>query len=349
MWNGIPTIKPLDPTQAVAWEDYVYDHSNGTLFHLLSWKQAVERAFGHRARYLTAWREGSLVGLFPLFEVHSVLAGRLMVSVPYATYGGILADDETIASALFERACELAGGIQARSIEMRSVRRAVPDLETRHSHVAFCRDLPESEEDVGSWLPRKARAAARRAIERYSLTTEFNPGALRTVWELYARSMRRLGSPNYPYSFFEELANAFGESCLVQLVRCEGKPVAGLLTFLYRDTVLPYFSGQDERQEIYGLNNYLYAESMRWGVQHGYRRYDFGRTRIGNNGSYDFKRFCGFQPQPLDYQVHIPAGQAEPDLSPGSPRWSAARRVWRALPLPLTRPLGAWLAKSIPG
>jgi len=290
-----------------------------------------------------------IVGVFPLFEVNSVLAGRLLVSVPYATYGGILADDEEVAVALFAEAKAIASQSRVRSIEVRSIRASVPLLGVQHSHAMFRKPLPDQAEDVLSVMPRKARAAARRAAERYELSVGFDRVLLPVVWQLYSRSMRRLGSPNYPYRFFEELSASTGDDCVVQLVRHQGRAVAGLVSFLYRDTVMPYFAGLDERESVYGLNNFLYAESMRWGVRQGYRMYDFGRTRIDNTGSYNFKRFCGFEPQQLEYQTYVMPGRTAPDLSPGSSRWIAARRMWKTLPLPITRPLGAWLAKSIPG
>jgi FemAB-related protein (PEP-CTERM system-associated) len=296
-----------------------------------------------------AERSGGVVGVLPLFQVNSILAGRLLTSLPYATYGGVLADDGDAARALLTEAKAIAGRIGARSIELRSIRAADPSLSIGTSHVTFARALPGRPEDVLPALPRKARAAARRAAERYSLTTEYGPALLPEVWRLYARSMRRLGSPNYPRRFFEVLLTTEPDRCLCQLVRCGERPVAGLLTFLHRDTVMPYFAGIDERHNIYGLSHYLYAESMRWGVEQGFARYDFGRSRIDNTGAYDFKRLCGFEPQPLEYQTYIASGRSAPDLAAGSPRWAMARRLWKRLPLAVARPLGGWLARSIPG
>ncbi|MFH1416845.1 MAG: FemAB family XrtA/PEP-CTERM system-associated protein [Planctomycetota bacterium] len=331
------------------WQTFVNRHPEATLFHDLAWKRAVERAFGHRSRYLIATRNARVVGILPLFEIKSVLAGRLLVSVPYATYGGMLTDGPESAAALFNKAKGIAARIGARSIEFRSIKAAVRTLDSVNTHATFRKMLPRRAADVPGALPRKARAAARRAGQRHRLRVEFNTACLPTVWQLYARSMRRLGSVNYPYQFFEELVSALGGRSVVQLVFSGDRPVAGLLTFLYRDAVLPYFAGLDERAGIYGLNNYLYAESMRWGVEHGYRVYDFGRTRLDNTGSYNFKRSCGFEAQVLEFQTYVMPGRAAPDLAPSSPRWAAARRVWRSLPLPITRPVGGWLAKSIPG
>jgi len=345
----ISTLDPRDPAQAAAWCRYVDAHADATPFHSLAWKRAVERTFGHLSHYLIARRGEVLSGVLPLFEVRSVLAGRMLISVPYATYGGILADDSATAEALFDRAAGMARQSGAVTLELRSIRASVPNADIVKSHVFFRKPLPERPEDVAGTMPRKARAAARRAAERGRLTVTFDQNEWYTVWRLYARSMRRLGSPNYPMRFFEELVAAFGDQVTIQLVRQADRPVAGLLTLLYKGVVYPYFAGIDERIDIYGLNNYLYAESMRHGVECGYREYDFGRTRADNIGGMDFKRFCGFEPRDLEYQRYVPPGRVAPDLSAGSPRWAAARRVWKSLPLPLTRPLGAWLAKSIPG
>ncbi len=382
--DGAVRVRRFVGEMAPVWRSYVDGHPEGTLFHGLGWKRAVERAFGHRSRYLVAFREdcdgggggvswdhrrdagattvtttvstagatalgGRVVGVFPLFEVNSVLVGRLLVSVPYATYGGILADDAAAATALFAEARREGLSSGARSIEMRSIRARVPGVPVHRSHAMFRKALPQTAADLSKALPRKARAAARRAAEKYELTVEYDAAALPVVWDLYSRSMRRLGSPNYPLRFFEELVSTAGDGNVVQLIRHRGRPVAGLLTFLHRDTVMPYFAGLDERVAIYGLNNTLYAESMRWGIEHGYRAYDFGRTRIDNAGGYNFKRFCGFEPEVLSFQTYVMPGRAAADLSAGSARWAAARRVWKTLPLPVTRPLGAWLSRSIPG
>ena len=135
----------------------------------------------------------------------------------------------------------------------------------------------------------------------------------------------------------------------MQIVEHQGRAIAGLVSFIYRDTLLPYFAGCDERFEKYHPNNFMYLTAMEKGVELGCREFDFGRTRVDNEGSYNFKRFQGFEPTPLQYQYFVPAGGRAPDLTPSNPKLQLSRRVWPKLPLAVTRPLGAWLAKSIPG
>ncbi len=343
------TIESLTDASRDDWAAYVASAPGGTFYHTLPWHDAVREAFGHEPHYLIARRDARMVGALPMFFVRSWIAGRLLVSVPYAVYGGAIHDDDEAAAALLDRAKQLAETLGVRCIDLRSMQATLPGLPTVDRYVTFCKTLPERVEDVLPSLPRKARAAARGGRTKHGLTVEVDDALLPTVWRLYARSMRRLGSPNYPFLFFRSLVDHTPDGHVVSLVRYQDRPAAGLVTFLFGDTVLPYFAGCDERLDRYGTNNVLYLSLMEWAVEHGRRRFDFGRTRKDNRGAYDFKRHQGFEPAPLGYQVYVPPGQQAPELTPGKGKFALAQRIYRRLPLCVTKPLGGWLARSIPG
>jgi FemAB-related protein (PEP-CTERM system-associated) len=331
------------------YDSFVEQHPSATLFHGLAWKQAVEKTFEHRPFYLIARRGTRVRGVLPLFQINSMLTGRFMVSVPYATYGGVLAIDDEARSGLLEYAKDLAIRRRCQALELRSMHAADPDVSVKTSHATFIRDLPSDSQEIEEFLPRKARASARNAADRSKLHAVFDSTLLHDVWRLYARSMRRLGSPNYPLAFFESIRDALGERMMVQLVRSAGEPVAGLISFIHRNTLMPYFAGVDDRKKIHGLSHFLHREAMRRAVILGLKTYDFGRSRIDNTGAYEFKRLCGFVPQELEYQTYVVPGSHAPDLAANSPRWSLARRCWKMLPLSIARPLGGRLARAIPG
>jgi FemAB-related protein (PEP-CTERM system-associated) len=332
-----------------AWTRYARRDPRGTLFHLPDWSDSVAAAFGHQPRHLLALRGETVVGVLPLFEVRGFLAGKLLVSTPCATFGGILADDDATRAALAAAARDLTDRLGAHALELRCETADLPDFTADLRYVNFTRELPANPEDLETFLPRKARAAARQAREREGLTVEHDSQRLPLVWELYARSMRRLASINYPYRFFRTLADRFGRDAWVTVAWRDKQPVAGLLSFVFRDTVHPYFVGVDERLRCTGAMNLIYQTVMERAVREGLRRFDFGRSRKDNAGSYRFKENQGFVPYTLGYQRYVPAGRTPPDLTPSNPRFSLARRIWPRLPLALTKPLGAWLSKTIPG
>lgn len=342
-------IRLASPNERSGWDEYVERHPLGTLFHTFAWRNAVGEAFGHRMFELLALRGERIVGLLPLTLVASLLFGRRLVSVPYGVGGGVLADEEETGRQLFEEARRIANEERCTTIELRSERATMAGLPTCDRYVGFERELPRSPDDVLDWLPRKARAAARNGRDKYGLNLSFGDEHLPDVWELYSWNMRRLGSINYPYRFFERLLAHTPGRHWVCLVRRDGRPVTGLVTFLFRDRVLPYFFGASDEARHCSAANFTYFSVMRLAAAEGYRVFDFGRSRRDNPGSFDFKRFHGFEPHPLAYQRWTIDGRDRGGLTPSNPLFTPARRVWSWLPPAVTRRLGSHLSRHIPG
>ena len=331
------------------WDAFVSGHPAGSFFHTTAWTESVAAVFGHDVVYLAARRGHELVGVLPLARVRSLLAGTMLVSVPYAIYGGVVTDDASTAAALLAAARDEARRASARCIDLRSRRAAFADLPGVDRYVSFTRKLPDNADDVLGWLPRKARAAARNARNKHGLTVRFDDDQLREVWQLYSHSMRRLASLNYPYRFFEELIARSRSAHLVSVVYDGNRPVAGLVSFVFGHTALPYFVGSTDDAHRLSAFNFIYLTLAERAVEMGLRTFDFGRSRIDNTGCVNFKRFQGFEPTPLEYQCDVQPGHRAQNLTPSNPKFSLARWIWPRLPEMLTRPLGSWLSKHVPG
>lgn len=342
-------MESLGTKRAQEWDAYVRHQDGGTVFHSLSWKRAVERTYSHRSVYLAALRADRIVGCLPLFHVKSLFLGSMLISVPYAVGGGILADDEEAVKALFHAARNECSARKCRSVELRSERAIVAGIPVVDRYVGFQRALPRRPEEVLGFLPRKARAAARQARERFELSIDYGDEHVDEVWALYARSMKRLASPVYPLRFLKALVEETPGRHWVSRVRWNGATVAGLITFLFRDRVLPYFIGTTDAAKSCHAANFVYLCTMERAAAEGFRIFDFGRSRRDNQGSYDFKRFQGFEPRPLGYQTYCPPGVAPPASSPSSGRYALIRGAWRCLPLPVANFLGVRLAHHFPG
>ncbi|HIH96985.1 MAG TPA: hypothetical protein HA348_05870 [Thermoplasmata archaeon] len=91
-----------------AWDEYVYSSNSSTFYHQIGWRNVVEKTYKHKPIYLTAKENGEIKGVLPLFLMKSIIFGKKLVSVPFAPYGGVCADNRTIADALFEEAKRIA-------------------------------------------------------------------------------------------------------------------------------------------------------------------------------------------------------------------------------------------------
>jgi FemAB-related protein (PEP-CTERM system-associated) len=333
------------------WDAYVLNHPNGTFFHLIGWRNVIERTFRHKSYYLIAQNPESpnpIVGILPLFSVKSFLFCKSLVSVPFAAYGGILADDPGVAQQLLNKAKEITSSEKLEYLELRSRDGEIADLRTKDLYVIFRRKIFEDLESNMTAIPRKSRRMIRQG-EKAGLTYEFGHMELLPLfYEIFARSYHRLGSPVFSVKFFANLLDEFKEQSNILVIKTpEGKPISAVLTFFFKDQVLPYFAGSLFEYRDLAPNDYMYWQLMKYGHEKGYRWFDFGRSKV-DTGSYDFKRHWGFEPEPLPYQYFLNRIGDLPNISPINPKYQKKIEIWRKLPFWTTKIIGPRIVKYIP-
>ncbi|HEU4726011.1 MAG TPA: FemAB family XrtA/PEP-CTERM system-associated protein, partial [Candidatus Eisenbacteria bacterium] len=206
--------------------------------------------------------------------------------------------------------------------------------------------LPTADENMAA-IPRNQRRSIRIALKN-GLTSEVGRDELLDpFFDLYSQSVRNLGTPVFPRALFANLMDAFGADARILVVRREGRPVSAVLTFFFRDEVLPYYGGAKREEFQYAVNDFMYWSLLGYGMEQGYKIFDFGRSKKGS-GSYDFKRHWGFEPTPLHYQYRLVRQSTVPDLSPRNRQFSAAIEVWKRMPLWLSRRIGPALVRYFP-
>lgn len=339
------TVRPFRPGDAQRWERHVLACPAATFFHRIGWRDILEEELRHRTHYLVAERGDDIVGVLPLAEVRSVLFGHALVSLPLAVYAGPAADDEGTARALIEAAGQLGRELSVQHVEMRHRWPHRPDWTPQSLYVSFRKRLAVDEDANLKAIPRKQRAMIRKAIER-GLIGERDAHMAR-FFALYADNMHRHGSPGLARRYFDRLLATFGEDCEVLTVLDRGgTPVSGVVSFRFRDQILPYYAGDTEAARALAANDFKYWELMRSACRRGIAVFDYGRSKEGT-GSYDFKRNWGFEPERLHYEFALLSRDAVPQNNPLNPKYRAAIALWRRLPRPLVDAIGPHLARHL--
>jgi len=333
-------------SRTVEWDAFVRGRPDGSPFHLVAWRRAVERAYGHRPHYLMATRGNGVEGVLPLFEVRGLFGGKGLVSSPYAVYGGICASSDAARAALCDASAALARRVGAAYVELRHRPGQELDLPTKALYVTFARPLSASEADNLEAIPRKQRRMTRQG-EKHGLRHELGMIHLDDFYDVYAHSVHQLGSPVFSRRLFRAIAEEFGKDCELLTVWKGDWLCAGVLTLYYEDQVLPYYGGARREAFPFAVNDFMYWRLMCHAASAGFRVFDFGRSREGT-GPYHFKRHWGFAPQPLPYQYVLRDGAAMPNLSPANPKMRGAVEVWKRMPLALSKLLGPPLTKYLP-
>lgn len=337
-------VKTLSAADHVRWDVFVEACPSASFFHRSTWREVIERAFGHETHYLYAEGRHGIAGVLPLAEINSRLFGHALISTPFCVYGGIAADDPAAAAALRDAACDLADDLGVGYLELRNCERSLSDWPTKDLYVTFRKTLDPDPDVNFKAIPRKQRAMVRKAIDA-GLQTHIDDDPDR-AYDLYAESVRNLGTPVFSRRYFRLLKENFREDCELLTVTHQDRPLSAVMSFYFRDEVLPYYGGGASAARAHKANDFMYWQVMRRALERDVRVFDFGRSKRGT-GAYDFKAHWGFEPQPLHYEYHLVQARQLPDLSPLNPKYQLFIKTWRKLPLPVSQLMGPWLARSL--
>jgi FemAB-related protein (PEP-CTERM system-associated) len=340
-----PVVRELTTADTARWDAFVEACPEATFFHRAGWRRVLEEVFSHRTHYLYAEVGGRISGVLPLGHVRSLLFGNALISTPFCVYGGVAASDQASADALIDAARDLADDLKVDYLELRHLVRHRPDWPCKDSlYVTFRKTIESDHEQNMLAIPRKQRAMVRKGI-KHGLQGAIDPDTGR-VFSIYADSVHRLGTPVFPARYFQALTEVFGADCNVLTVSHEARPIASVLSFWFRDEVLPYYGGGTlEAREVAGYD-FLYWDLMCRAADRGYRIFDYGRSKVGT-GSWSFKRNWGFEPEALHYEYHLVRASRMPDVNPLNPKYRMFVSAWKRLPLGLANLIGPLLSRSL--
>jgi len=338
-------VRPVASADEARWDAFVEACPQATFFHRIGWKRIIEQVFRHRTHYLLAEHGGEITGVLPLAQVRSRLFGHALVSLPFAVYGGAASGDPQVVSALHSAAVDMAHELGVEHLELRNLVRSEPDWPQQDLYVTFRKPIvPDVEANLLA-IPRKQRAMVRKAIGR-GLAGEIDQGVER-FFALYADNVHRHGTPPYPKRYFEALRETFGDACEVLTVLSpQGEPVSSVLSFYFRDEVLPYYAGDLESARELAANDFKYWDLMRRAGERGVRIFDYGRSKR-DTGSFHFKKNWGFEPTPLAYEYKLLTRGAIPQNNPANPKYRAMIAVWRRLPRSVANAIGPSIVRNL--
>ncbi|MFB3817708.1 MAG: GNAT family N-acetyltransferase [Candidatus Methylomirabilales bacterium] len=307
------------------------------------WHGVIRRAYRHAPLYLTAEGEAGRAVL-PAFILRRPLLGTAVTSMPFLDAGGP-AGAAALAEPLLARLTLEAERAGARYVEVRATAPlplpATPSL----GKVSLALDLPGDPDRLWRGLHAKVRNQVRKA-ERSGLEVEAGGAPLLPAfYEVFAANMRDLGSPVHGQPFLQAALEAFGPRARLLLARRAGRPVGGLLALAHGDTLYVPWASSLRAEAAHCPNMLLYWEALRQACRDGLRRFDFGRS-TRDSGTYRFKRQWGAGEVPL-YWYALPLGGRAAPAPGGDERLALAGRLWRRLPLGLTRRLGPRLRRLL--
>jgi FemAB-related protein (PEP-CTERM system-associated) len=274
--------------------------------------------------------------------------GRYLVSLPYFTYGGILADAPEAVLALVESAGELARAQGVKHVELRHTAKlegmALPE---RLDKVSMWLALPDSNEELDKRLGSKLRSQIRRAERENPEVVFGGPELIGEFYEVFAATMHALGTPVYSRRFFDLALDAFGDRARVIVVRVAGKVAAAAITVRHGNRLETPWAAATPPAKRAAINMRLYRETLTEAIRQSLDFFDFGRSSQ-DSGTLRFKAQWGAEPVQLHWNYWLAAGAELPVLNHSNPKYARAAAVWRRMPLWCANAIGPVIAKNLP-
>lgn len=340
-------IIPLTDDAEERWDSFVMDHPDATFFHRAGWRRVIQNTFGYRTHFVYAERGGHICGVLPLVHTGRGLFGNRLVSTSFCVQGGPLAVDEKTRRSLDTHAIHLADRLGVDWLEFRSTQPTRPDWVCRNDlYFIFRREIDPSPDRNLKSIPRKQRAVVRKVLKRCMLSDEIDDNPKR-FYKVYSASVRDLGSPVFSKKYCQELKREFGDDCeFLTVVGPVDQPVSSVVSFYFKNEVLPYYGGGTPAARELGAHSFMYYRLMCRAAERGARIFDFGRSKR-NTGSYSFKRHFGFEPKPLHYEFNIRKGKSIPEANTLNPHYQKLISIWKHFPLPAANFIGPYIVKRL--
>jgi FemAB-related protein (PEP-CTERM system-associated) len=264
--------------------------------------------------------------------------------MPFVNYGGPLGTEAGI-RALAGEAVSMAQNDGVKLLELRSRIPLDLDLPASHRKITVVLDLPEKATTLFKGFDSKLRSQIRRP-QKEGVTVRFGPDQIEPFFTVFSRHMRDLGTPTQSIALFRRIAARFPEDSLFACAYYAGKPVAGGCGFTFGNEFEMTWASSLREYSRQAPNMLLYWACMERAIEHGARRFNFGRCSPGT-GTHRFKSQWGGRDEPL-WWYGLSAKSEVTTPSPNSGAYRFGPRIWRQLPASVATAFGPSIVRFIP-
>lgn len=325
------------------WDEYVLNHPDSTFYHQIGWKYVVEKSYGHKPYYLIAKDEGEIKGVLPLFFMKSMIFGKKLVSQPFVPYGGAVGEKNAV-DILIEHAIKLAREIDVDYLEIRNARNS-SNLLTNSLYATSILELDQNPRIV--WDEKLTRNKRKNVVksQKRDLSVKFI-SEIDDFYKIFAINMRDLGSPIHSKIFFKNILEQFPNTSKVQIVSLDSKPIYAAFYLFYKNTIINSWSSSLEDYRNYYPTDFGIWTAIEYGCNNNFKYYDFGRSQLGS-ANMEFKERWGAEPKKLEYQYYLNKASKIPDNTSANSNRQSFAKLWKVLPLSITRSFGPMFRKEI--
>ena len=336
------TVLPIDPHTDPRWLEFLARHPGSTIFHHPQWIRALETTYRYRPCSFGFVEEGRLTGLLPLLEIRSWLTGARGVSLPFSDFGGPLITSNATLRSVADHCRSLLAEKHWKYVEFRGDVEIASTVAGQH----FKRHRLQLGKDTDAVFRGFDKSQTQRSVrkaEKSGVVVErsTDPHSMDEFVRLNYITRKKHGMPPQPSSFFRNVHKFVIGTGLgfVSLARIGNAVAAAAVYLTHNDTVYYKFGASDESLLKSRPNHALMWDAIRWGCEHGFKNFDFGRTDLDNEGLLEYKRGWGTVETDVVYRRFLGAATDAQAIGEQG-LLEKVKPVFRRMPIPVLKIIG---------
>ncbi len=333
------------------WDEFVYKHPNGLVFHTSHWARVIQNTYGYQPYFLVCEGDGKIKAGIPFFLVKNSFGYTRLVCLPFTD----------MCTPLFNTHKDLENDI-SKLIKM-SQDGIVHHIEIRGSNVDLSKEFDFKPYNyyklfrlnIGCSLDLLWKNFKQKSIrypikkaQRYGvkIVKSVEATGMEIFYKLNLFTRRKHGVIPQPYRFFKNiLTEIFNQGLGFLLIAQYGKtPIGASIFFTFKDTIYHKFNASNSNYLEYQPNHLILWHAIQWAVENGYKTLDLGRTSPDNQGLMAFKRHWGAEEIDLPY-YYWPEIRGISATKESSKKYKIASSVLRKMPIPILKISGNLLYK----
>jgi hypothetical protein len=294
----------VNPIDFPHWDESLQALPYLSFFYTSSWAEVLHRSYGYEPVYFTMWEGGVLSALLPCMDIDSFLTGKRGVSLPFTDYCEPIVSDAGQFPEMLAAAIAFGKKQNWKMLEFRGGSAFMQGQEPSEWHYGHTLELTAGSQKIFSSLRDSTRRNIKKAEkEKVDATISASPEAVKAFCRLNALTRRDHGLPPQPRHFFQCVYDQIisKDKGFVSLASFKNKVIAANVYFNFEGQVIYKYGASDRAYLHLRANNLIMWEAIKWGCDHRYKTFCFGRTEPENEGLRQFKTGWGAREHIIKY------------------------------------------------
>ncbi len=327
------------------WQKYAESRPESGPMHHVGWLTVLRETFNVRPYYLNAVeKDRTVLGIMPLYLSQSPFTGKHLATLQ----DGILANDARVAQELFSEAVRILEKVKGGYLLLRGgveiSEKPDQTIQVVHTFV----DTSQPPDVLLRTINKKTRWSVRQAAKNGYMFREGGESDLRDFYAVYARNVRRLGTPVISLKTMKAIFSNLGPLCKLFMVHNSGFVVGGMLCIANGSGWSSFYAAVDQAAQNKFANYLLYWKVIEWMCERGSTVFDLGRS-TPDSGVHHFKHKWSNRDVTFDYSYYGPAARKQcARFSEIRSSMTMKQKIWSRLPLPICNLVGPILRRRLP-